>query len=354
MTDNGYLFKGRGDGTFEAAERFDFYGPGLDVVDFNGDGLPDLVAAENRGAIEVILNQRGTDNAPPTVNLTANIGAALTLQYSGQFGDGGSQNEIWARGEDLDLHQLRYKFRDARGEVDHGTFPFFWPRYLMEPGRHEIFVEVSDGRGGTATGSIVITILPEKEIVLHVGDAGWDTQTHGNWQVVDAASAASGKALYDLNARQPKVTSPSPTPTNYVDVGFAADTTQTYKLWVRLKADGDNWSNDSIWLQFTNAVDSTGRSIAPGTSAGIEVNLEECSGCGVSGWGWRDEAWGQRDLIGTVTVRFTKSGWQGLRIQTREDGVSVDQIVLSSETYRTARPGAVKNDTRILPPNVYW
>ena len=40
-------------------------------------------------------------------------------------------------------------------------------------------------------------------------------------------------------------------------------------------------------------------------------------------------------MIGTLTVRFTKSGWQALRIQTREDGVSIDQVVLSSEKYRT-------------------
>ena len=354
MTDNGYLFKGRGDGTFEPAERFDFFAPGSEIVDFDADGLPDLVGAANHGAIHLILNHRGSDNAAPTVTLSGNFGANFTMAYSGQFGDGGSQNEIWAQGKDLDLHQLRYKFRDARGEVDNGTFPFFWPRYLMEPGQHEIFVEVSDGRGGTAAGSIVITILPEKEIVLHVGAAGWETTVHGNWRVIDDASAASRKALYDLNAGMPKVTSPSAAPANYVDVGFVADNTQTYKLWVRLKADGNGWSNDSIWLQFTNAVDSAGRSIAPGTAAGIEVNLEECSGCGVSGWGWRDEAWGQRDVIGTLTVRFTQSGWQRVRIQTREDGVSVDQVVLSAETYRATRPGATKNDATILRPNVYW
>ena len=190
--------------------------------------------------------------------------------------------------------------------------------------------------------------------MLHVGAAGWDMVTRSNSGVVADQSAASGKALHDLNAGLPKVTSPSPNPTSYVDVGFAADSTQTYKLWVRLKADGNHWSNDSIWLQLTNAVDSSGRSIAPGSSAGIEVNLEECSGCGVSGWGWRDEAWGQRDVIGTLTVRFTKSGWQALRIQTREDGVSIDQVVLSSEKYRTTRPGAVKNDATILAGLSYW
>jgi hypothetical protein len=40
-----------------------------------------------------------------------------------------------------------------------------------------------------------------------------------------------------------------------------------------------------------------------------------------------------------------------LRIQPREDGVSIDQIVLSPSTYLFTSPGALKNDTHILPKN---
>jgi hypothetical protein len=38
-----------------------------------------------------------------------------------------------------------------------------------------------------------------------------------------------------------------------------------------------------------------------------------------------------------------------LRIQAREDGVGIDQVVLSSVKYLTARPGATKNDATIVP-----
>ena len=38
----------------------------------------------------------------------------------------------------------------------------------------------------------------------------------------------------------------------------------------------------------------------------------------------------------------------GIVIQTREDGVSIEQVVLSAETYLTTRPETAKNDTRIL------
>ena len=37
-----------------------------------------------------------------------------------------------------------------------------------------------------------------------------------------------------------------------------------------------------------------------------------------------------------------------LRIQVREDGGSIDQVVLSPVKYRTARPGTAKNETVIL------
>jgi hypothetical protein len=38
-------------------------------------------------------------------------------------------------------------------------------------------------------------------------------------------------------------------------------------------------------------------------------------------------------------------------VQTREDGFAIDQIVLSPTTYVKTSPGALKNDTRILPPS---
>jgi hypothetical protein len=53
-------------------------------------------------------------------------------------------------------------------------------------------------------------------------------------------------------------------------------------------------------------------------------------------------------MIGSLTLRFPKGGSM-LRLQTREDGVSIDQIVLSAEKYLTTRPGTVKNDTTIVP-----
>jgi hypothetical protein len=84
-----------------------------------------------------------------------------------------------------------------------------------------------------------------------------------------------------------------------------------------------------------------------GTTSGADVNLEDCSGCGLSGWGWQDNGWGV-GVMGPL-VYFATTGPQTIRVQQREDGVSIDQIVLSSGAYLNASPGALKNDTTILP-----
>ena len=79
------------------------------------------------------------------------------------------------------------------------------------------------------------------------------------------------------------------------------------------------------------------------------MNLEDCSDCGISGWKWQDNGYGA-GVLGPV-IRFSTTGTQTIRVQTREDGLSIDQIVLSPSTYLNDAPGALTNDTTILPAN---
>ena len=154
---------------------------------------------------------------------------------------------------------------------------------------------------------------------------------------------------YNTNLGLAKTAVPSPAPDDQITIRFIADPSQSYKLWIRLKADRNNWANDSVWVQFYGATDGAGHGVySPGTTSGLAVNLEECSGCGVSGWGWEDDGWGAVNRNG-VLLRFYAAGEFAVVVQRREDGVSIDQIVLSSEKYLTVRPGAAKNDTTILP-----
>jgi hypothetical protein len=49
------------------------------------------------------------------------------------------------------------------------------------------------------------------------------------------------------------------------------------------------------------------------------------------------------------TIVFATSGPQTLRIQPREDGLGIDQVVLSAVKYLSSPPGALKNDNTVLP-----
>jgi hypothetical protein len=66
----------------------------------------------------------------------------------------------------------------------------------------------------------------------------------------------------------------------------------------------------------------------------------------VHGWGWQDNGYGA-GVLG-APLYFTE-GQQTIRIQGREDGMSIDQIVLSSDMYLNTSPGATKDDHTILP-----
>lgn len=334
----GFILRGRGDGTFLPQEHFDYDSPSVHVVDFTRDGLPDIVMPTTDGAFDVFVNTWNGVNRVPTVD----AGPDRTFEYHEQFLEGSPS--IQADGRDADLHKLWYDWRDQTGNlVERASGPWLEVDGLL-PGSYTYTVTVRDGRGGSATDSVRVTIAPTKEIVVWSASGFYD----GTFSEVADATAAGGERGYDRNLGRGKVTTPLGNPPNRISLGFVADPTQTYKLWVRLKADGNHWSNDSVWVQFSGAADAQGNPIYRfGTASGLAVNLEECAGCGVSGWGWEDDGWGAVDRHG-VTLRFPAGGHQSIVIQTREDGVSIDQVVLSSERYLTTRPGAAKNDGTIL------
>ena len=73
--------------------------------------------------------------------------------------------------------------------------------------------------------------------------------------------------------------------------------------------------------------------------------LEEGSGAGLSGWGWNDANYGHT----ASAIFFASSGAHTLRVQQREDGIQINQIVISSVAYANKRPGLTRNDKTIVP-----
>jgi hypothetical protein len=65
----------------------------------------------------------------------------------------------------------------------------------------------------------------------------------------------------------------------------------------------------------------------------------------LSAWGWNDNLF---QGLGPL-LYFATSGTQTIRVQLREDGLALDQIVLSPQNYLNNAPGPNKNDTTILP-----
>jgi len=186
---------------------------------------------------------------------------------------------------------------------------------------------------------------PSRDVVLYAGDRSW---VAGGWRLVVDASAAGGLRVSYPDAGATKLTAPFAAPVNYVEWSFTAEAGRQYRLWIRGRADRDSFDNDSAFVQFSDAIGGAGQPIYRiGSTSAATFVLEDCRGCGVGGWGWQDNGYGV-GMLGP-TIAFAVSGPQTIRIQPREDGLSIDQIVLSPATYLTQPPGLTKNDTTIVP-----
>lgn len=217
-------------------------------------------------------------------------------------------------------------------------------------GTHTIGARAYDASGnvGSASEHISVVISPvitSSDVVLYAKNA---TTVVGAWTRVSDAQAAGGARMYNPDTAAPKQTVPLAAPANYFELTFNAEAGRGYRIWIRGKADYDYWGNDSVWLQFDRSVTAAGAAVFRiGTSDGTWAGIEDCSGCGLAQWGWQDNGYGT-GVLGPI-VYFATTGVQTIRIQQREDGISLDQIVLSPETYLTRAPGANKLDATILP-----
>ena len=181
------------------------------------------------------------------------------------------------------------------------------------------------------------------DIVLYASDV---TTLQGGWATMSSSSAAGGAYVRTADNGWSSTATALASPTEYVESAFTAPSATPYHVWLRLRAGGDSKWNDSVWVQFSDSTDQNGSAIYRiGTTSALLVNLENCAGCGVSGWGWQDKAYW---LSQVSTVRFSSTGAHTIRIQTREDGAQVDQIVLSPSTYLSAAPGGVSGDNTVV------
>jgi hypothetical protein len=296
-------------------------------------------AASNTGSsaiVNVTINAPA-DTTPPTAAIASPAdGAAVTsgsvVSVTASDNVGVSKVELWVDG--------------ALGATD-TTSPYDFSIGALSAGQHTLQARGYDAAGNVGISATITVTMGSSstpsDIVIYASEA--PTRV-GNWTVVTDATAAGGNRLRNPNQSAAKVTTASATPADYVELTFEALADVPYHLWIRGKADSNNYANDSVFVQFSDTKDAGGAPIYRiGTTSATEYNLEDCGSCGVANWGWQDNGYAGMGL----NLTFATSGTHTLRVQKREDGLSIDQIVLSPSRFLTTAPGPLKNDNTILP-----
>ena len=169
----------------------------------------------------------------------------------------------------------------------------------------------------------------------------------GSWVIVSDSTAAGGSAMTTPVLNQ-----------NCHSTGLACELFpddlsrqrgQAYHLWIRGKAASNSYNHDSVYVQFSDSITSSGAATERiGTASAAAVVLQGCTGNPEQGWGWEDNGW-----CGTGTnIHFQTTGTHTIRLQLRESGFAIDQIVLSPQTYLTAAPGSRTSNSTILAANL--
>jgi endonuclease/exonuclease/phosphatase family metal-dependent hydrolase len=198
-------------------------------------------------------------------------------------------------------------------------------------------VNLATLRGAIALAALAFVAAPaaaQTQIELSPEAA---TARAGKWVVTtDSAAPYGGRAMRHPDAGASKLSTALASPANYFEMTFNATKGVGYRLWLYGKADKAYWGNDSVFVQFSGSVTSSGSATwRIGTTSATEVNLEECSGCGLkNAYTWQDNGWG-KGVKGPL-VYFAATGSQKIRVQTREDGLSVDHMTLTPETTSTS------------------
>ena len=190
------------------------------------------------------------------------------------------------------------------------------------------------------------------DVVIYAGDIA-ASSIHGAWAVGADSTSPNGVKLTTRDNGVPSADAAA-APVNYVDVVFDADAATPYTLWMRMQAAGNSKYNDSLWVQFSDALLDGAAGYRIGSTSALLVNLAtDASGTGVAGWGWVNGAYW---LDQRATVTFATSGPHTIRVQVREDGVEFDQIVLSRGSASAScppecsgAPGPVARDQTIVP-----
>ncbi len=276
--------------------------------------------------------------AAPGGPYTGQVGAAITVSGSGSNHPAGSiVGYTWSWGDGTKTAQL------TASTASH-TY--------SAAGTYQITLTVTDNAAATAsatTSATISTTAPTTSastVVLWASNTPTST-VHGAWGRQTDSTAAGKVALWNPDAGAAKIDPALASPKSYFEQTFHATAGTPYHLWVRMRAQSDSLSNDSVHVQFSDSTDANRAAILRiGSTNSAEIVLQNGpNATSVHGWGWSDNGWGS---LGS-DIYFASTGTHTVRIQAREDGAMIDQIVLSPDTYLISAPGGHTDDGTVLP-----
>lgn len=166
---------------------------------------------------------------------------------------------------------------------------------------------------------------------------------YGRWSPIADPTAAGGVALWNPDKANATIAPALAAPASYFEAAFDAMKGVPYHIWIRLRAQANSLSNNSVHVQFSDSVDPFGTaSYRIGTAASQEILLQ---GTTLAGWGWADNSTATK--FGS-DIYFAATGPHTIRVQQRTDGPTIDEIVLSPDTYIRTAPGAARMDGTVL------
>jgi hypothetical protein len=186
---------------------------------------------------------------------------------------------------------------------------------------------------------------PASDIVIYATDVP-ASALHGAWTFAADPTAAAETKLITPDTGVSNTSEPLSAPDHYFDVTFNAVADTPYTIWLRLQATDNSKWNDSVWVQFSDAKADGVDAYPINSTSALLVNLAtDSSAASLNGWGWANGAYW---LSQPTTVTFGDNATHTLRVQVREDGVQLDQIVLSPATFASSAPGPVSDDHTIV------
>lgn len=293
-----------------------------------------------------------TANTPPTVSLTAPVdGATATAPASITVSATASDNDGTIAKIDF------FNGTTLIGTATSSPYTMVWSN--LAAGTYSLTARATDNGGATATSSAAAvsvsaggtttpppTTTTPTNVVIYAADIPAGAR-HGSWTSTSDPTSPAGIKLATPDNAAATISGALASPADYVDVTFAANAGTPYTFWLRVRALNNSKYNDSLFVQFSDALSGGSPIYGINTGSALLVNLAtDSTGASVNGWGWQNTAYW---LSQATTVTFSTSGTHTLRLQVREDGVQFDQIVLSPAAYLSAAPGSVVNDATIVP-----